>query len=508
MSDLDLRDLKKAEGRKFLSALEVAEESLTRKDAKQFFKIVLNHFQDEIKPSTGKAILKTVDTLLNDSKILTVFVDNQFISMLPFDQKPYGSEICDILLTLASSAPEVFDEEITEQIIPSLKKSPEKALTVLATYVQNIDDVDDSRPMLRLILKLSRNFQESEGTCDYISLLSFACRNSDDFKRSSAEKCWNILISYLDSEDGEVIKCAYRGLSCIADVVEMNELPYEQIKRHLKHSSYRSSILALLLVDPPSGKEGKDKRLLDTLISMANSDVKALYVLLQTVADKNIAKYFIQNDDWMRSSLPTEGDTFRLLLALFQHKSLRQSIAESQYFLKFLKKICNMTKESPVITIICTLFRRIELSKQYIGEMSSSGFLEAFFQATADIADDYALHSALLLVDTISAVCCTDELISMCEIILDLAKSNGPLSFVAAQVAVDIARHPKCLNKLLKYKADAFFKKKKNDTKYSKIARTFFKYMENLDNGDDDEDEDNSEDIGRNNRHSPHKRRR
>ena len=469
---IDLKALKKVEGRGFLEELGVARECLTKSDAKEFFKIVLGHFEYEIPEKAGAQILKTVGDVVKDQRIMDIFESGGFMLSLPFSQKEFSEPLFDLLAKLARLNPNLFDGDVAASCRKPFRRDGESGLKVIAEIVVRIEDCQDPMPMFELLIEEAESFASIIQVNLYVAVMGQVLTNCREFKKLYASKAIRIISQIMKQVEVEVIGLCYTGIGKLpADL----SLPIEMINKHLNNPKLQPSVLAYTLVNPPVDA---DDSLVDKLLELASEgEQKATYSLYQIAADRNGARVILENPEWIRMGLPTSEDTLRLLLVLFQHKKLRPAIADLKYFVKFLRSVVEETSDTNVITSICTMLRRVNMDEDMVARLSESGFIRAYFDKALQIGEDLAVHSGFLLCDTIARICYTKELSPMCSVLADYAKEGGVLSNVAAQVAVDLAQYNRCLDKLLDKRMDAFFEKKKRDKKLGEAAREFLSLL-------------------------------
>ena len=469
---IDLKALKRIDGRGFSEELGVARECLTKSEAKEFFKVVLSHFEYEIPVKAGAQILKTIGDVVKDQRIMGVFEDGGFMLSLPFSQKEFSEPLFELLAKLARLNPNLFDADVAVSCRKPFRRDGESGLKVIAELAVRLEDFEDPMPMFELLIDEAESFASIIQVNLYVAVLGQVLSGCREFKKLYASKAIRIIAQIMKQVEVELVALCYTGIGKLpADL----SLPVEMINKHLKNPKLQASVLSYTVVNPPLDA---DEILIDKLLELASDgEQKATYSLYQIAADKNGAQVILGNPDWIRMGLPSGEDTLRLLLVLFQHRRLRPEIAQMKYFVKFLHSVVDETNDTNVITSICTMLRRVNMDEDMVARMSENGFIRAYFDKALQIGEDLAVHSGFLLCDTIARICYTKELSPMCSVLADYAKEGGVLSNVAAQVAVDLAQYDRCLDKLVDKRMDAFFEKKQKDKKLGQAAREFLSLL-------------------------------
>ncbi|OHT07105.1 hypothetical protein TRFO_05334 [Tritrichomonas foetus] len=517
---VNIKKLKNPEGRSFLDELEQAEENLSKQDAKLFFRTVLSHFDSNISTRNGNAILKTILSLLQKSKIAQVFVDNDFASSLPLSSKNFASSAFAILLHLAKAYPAALtNDSLIDNLSDAIPRTPDKALVVIATFAQNTiakkrsknwnsdsddDQISDSdsdgynprkskkrssrhrnntdldndfeaEPLFDLLVKHAEIYANNDDLVPpFLSLLALLNDSSSEFRQKRGRKCAKIISLIMESAETPLLKKCYGSLKTYRRLAPSLTL----IKRHLKSRALQSSVLSYLVLSPPLTV---DSTFLEMLLTIANSDARGSYVLFQIAQKEENAEMLVEDAEnlgWLKMSLPTAEDTLKLLLVVFQHKNLRDSVAHTPHFLRLLLAASKKTKDAGVLTVVCTMLRRVTFDRKISAEMKEIGFLATFFSRALDITENMAVHSGLLLADTLARVGFFSDFLEIAPKVCEIAQDGGPLSNVAAQLAVDLAVYPKCIRVLRKEGMESFFKRKLKDQKLKRTAQKFFELLE------------------------------
>ena len=357
---------------------------------------------------------------------------------------------------------------------PLIRNNPKKSLTIIALYCQQFNELDNPWPLVDLLIQDGKRFNTPEVAPDYISLLSFLNKKFIEYRNGRALHCWNQVTSMLLSTDQNVLKCCYGGLCAIAGGYSGGPLPLDMVALHMKQPDLQDCVLALLNVAVLNEKDSANKKLITSLLTVAETNVKATLVLMKLGCTFSSAQTIMSMPNWISKKLPTMVDTLRLFLVLLRHKELREFIADSPDFIEFLKCIVGLDK-SGMVPIACTIIRRVPLSKELVTNLSKSGFLKLFYEAVDEDDDGLTQHSKLLLTDTICRVIFVKDFLIICDRIAKIIMENEEFADAASLVAVRLCKYSKCKARMKELKLDAFFKKNKSDPKYQSIARKFLK---------------------------------
>lgn len=486
MSTISVKKLKNPDNRSFYSELQNAEECLTKKEAKSFFKAVLSNFESDIPTKTGNAILNSIKNVTSDNSIANIFISNEFALYLPYSQKSYTSKIMEIFLQLVKLDPSVFTSDVTNSFSSLISRSPDKCLSIFAIFSKNCADFEDKMAIFELIVKKNEIFINDDSLIpSYLSLLAFLCDNFHDFRKKRLSACSKILISImkLKSDDPDSLKECYNSIKSYKYLSPK----LNQIKNDIKKRKLQSTVINYLVLSPPLEV---DADLIDLLLTIANQDERGSLILFQVAENHENAELILQNENWLRMKLPTIEDTLKLLLVIFCHPDLRLQAAENPYFFKFFNTaIKQESANTGTLTVICTVLRRIKITKSIKKQLKDIHFLSTFVNKANDIGENMAIHSAILLINTLSEKgpqTFFPEFLDFIEYFCEIAKEKGPLSNVSTELLVHLAKYDQCMELLIKLGMKKFFKKKLNskDQRMSEVAEEFFEILEG---GDDSE---------------------
>jgi hypothetical protein len=194
---------------------------------------------------------------------------------------------------------------------------------------------------------------------------------------------------------------------------------------------------------------------------------------------KESAHVFLSNTTGLGMRLPTIIGTLRLFLVVFQHRQLRPQFLNSQEFVPFLVALCEQ-RNSGMITIVCTVLRRLRLSRETLRIMNDGGLFKVFFWAASELNDDISLHAAFLLAQTVGRVTYVDGLVEFCDKIAEVAMSHRKIAKNACALASDLVKYENCMEVFESMGLVSFFESKLGDRLLSKAARRFLGEIDEL----------------------------
>ena len=475
---VNLEVLKKPQRPAFLDELDSAPSNIILSQAKSFFNLTISSLNTELPNNVLKNILKTIAIIIQDEKFLNIFISGGYTSALPFENEILQKSLFDFLYVLISLDINALDSEFANSFSETmLPKDPSKTLTLLGLYSQSFNDADDPWPILDLLFLNSEPFEHIEFVQDYLSLLVYLVKSYPTYRRERGKHVWKKLIQMTTKDDISIIRYSYFCLTEIATIIENQKVNSSLIKKHLKIDDIQQSVLSFLLVVKTNLEYFRNQHLLSILINIAQRDLKATLILMILSADTEIAKLMLDIEGWMLKKLPSTIDTFRLILVLFQHKSIRKRLSNSEEFPLFLQSV-SKTKNTGILSTICTMVRRLTISKELVGRLSESGFIETFNAACESSENESALHSELLLTDRLLEGGFSQEFLDVCDTVaMILSTPKSPLIEPAAFLAVNLAIHKRCRKRLINRGVDQFFEVNSSGGPLKKVSRQFLKII-------------------------------
>ena len=490
----------------YLNTLNSATETLSTRDAPAYFRNTLSHFADYdyVDNKTATTILRSVRKLIRQKQMYEIFKTDGFFRL------PYGSypkELYPIIYDLLQNHSDIFNQQVgkvEENLLKSFISDPKKGLSITANAAQKYvkDDNSSLYPVLDVIKNeeaISSVKNNPELLNNFLSIIVYLCQNSDEYRKARLSTWFTTICQNLLSKgtNDQCLRQIYVTLNYLRDESKklskkqqlQLSLPIDRMITHLNTENARGPILALLVdraeLNPD---ELNNQKLINKLFDIAeNKNLKATIVLMKIASSENLARNVFGDGNWLQNDLPETVDTIRLFLVIFEHTELRSEIARNQNFIPFLKAIIQNLHSSGVVTIVCTIIRRLDkqvLNQKFVKSMSEQGLISTFIETAKNTDDETKVssHSLLLFLNTLAGSAYIDEYISMCKYVADKTTKDQSLSEIASYVAVTFAQYEKCRQKFIELHLDDFFRKKKDDKKSKRLAKNAEKFLNYIDN--------------------------
>lgn len=478
--NLDIKIFRKYSNKGFVENLEKAHDVIREKDAHEFFKNLLSNFsRGDLPFEYGTIIIKSLGKVLQVDENANVFLKNRLITSLPFNNAQYHESLFNIFYILFTKYAVQLDDSVVSVFKPMIKINPKKCLTLIALYSQQFGEIDNPWPIVDLLIQEAHVFRAAEIAPDYVSLLAYLNKKFSEYRSGRAQHCWNQITSMLSITDQTTLKCCYGALCSISEGYTEGPLQLDIISLHIREPDLQDCVLAFLNVANFGSKEISNEKLISTLLKLSEKTVKATLVLMKFAVSLQSAKVIMTDSTWILRKLPTVTDTLRLFLVVLRHKELRDEIVNNPDFVNFLNTII---KEKPgTVPIVCTILRRVPLSKELVQSLSKTGFLKCYYESE-DIDDDgLTPHSKLLLTDTICRVAYVRDYIIMCERIAKNITKQEEFADAASLVAIRLCKYSRCRQRMKELKLDEYFKQNRNDPKLQSVARKFLRAISEID---------------------------
>ena len=486
----DLSQFVNARSSSFAAVMSKIPGSIPIDQASSVFDALSDNLCDrKIDTSAKKRILSAIRSMINSQDIREFFTEKHLLD-LPYDDDECADEICDIVFDVLNFNPDLFTKHFTDKkhFLQVARIRPQKTLALISRAAKNFlnrkNDFELPMPLIELLIDNHKEFLKPELFESYTSFVIFLAQEVSLFRKKCLRKIWDIYCALLDGsvESRRIycILCYLRDEFKHTDIVP--ELPIVRIINDIQIHELQSPILALLVDRAATDSESiRDAELTQKLLNIAEKDasLKATVVLMKLSDNLKIAKDIISDGYWFTRKLPEPVDTLRLFLAVFRHHELRAEIAQLENFIPFLRFVIEEIGTPGVITILCTIMRRIPLSKEFIDKLNQEGFVHEFVEKTLETDDEskVSIHSLLLFINTLSEYTFLPEYLSVTPIVVQYVKKESNLQEIASYVALSLARYPQCLKKMVELELPEFFEQHRKDKQRPRLAKNAPKFL-------------------------------
>lgn len=488
---IDTTKLDNYQSREFYNQLQLAPSHLPVELTKEFFTKLFSLFSQTFPEAAGTEILNTTIRTIRSPKHLNEFVKNNFNSLLPFYDEVYYPNILNILNEYAIRAPQCFDDNLISKFSEIISYDPDKSLTIIALFLKNSKNNNNSKKIEDLLFKCSENFMKQGTFQNYVSLLIFLCDSDKSFEKENGKRCWQSICKVLETQHQNLYIDSYNGLCSLFDIdstlIFCSEIPYKVIPEHIQFSDLSNAIISLLFRIIFSEKSNLNKanaeftltkeqtiKLIRPLITISKENENAKLLLCSFAENADYAKYLVSiSNDWLPEAIPTYEDAFKLFGVVFKHQNLRDEIMNKDETIQFFDHMLQ-TKNAFIIDSLSHIIRRFNISDSFIDKLNSEiNFFRRYFALIKKSHSDTIYVSSFLLAEAVSRQKFIPELNDACELICSLVASyyddvegltnnkNKKINSVipAIKVATILAKHYDCALALKKSNLHCFLKK-------------------------------------------------
>ena len=487
MTQVDFNILSDPSHKNFQDQVENARAIVDPKNVEKYFEVATSQLtsKKKIPLSSGKSLLISMITILQNSANREVFLNNEFILQLPYDNKDYADLIFDLYFTLVSQDPDFFDEHIKDKFQQIIKFNPEKALVIIAKYGEKFGSMENPWDVLDLLFYQAEHFYGEETIINYISLLTYLCRKKNDYNVYRSTKCFLKLSNLLGYRDPDVIKAIYGALISISnnsakcktsDIV--SKLPIDLIVGNLQSDNVeiRNAAMQFLLI-----YELSNEKILQQLLDM--KDKKATLILMKYSENQKAAMFLANNDKWMKTPLPNITESLKLVYCILNHRSVRKKVSSSQNLTTFLI-LASKDAGQVELTLILGIFKQLSLSQQKISELEKKQFFKNIVRSADKCNCEQTDQVRYNIFEIASQYKYTREMSGVCKCAVTEIIENESLSEEAYNLLLVLCKYPECV-KIMKNDGLVDYYSKR--TKNSKIKRQAQKLLALIPPDDDEE---------------------
>lgn len=430
---------------KFNEVLESAPLMLPRKFQKQFLHHIVEVLKKpEVEDNIKSKILNCIKLCFGIESRVKDFVDENLYLSLPYSNSVFSDYIFDIMYYIFVYFPQSINNKMVSIIKSLIKQNAEKCLVLFCIYGHSFNIVDNPWPVTDLLFSETSLFSQERFIPNYVSILSYLNRFSRTFKTNRSKHSWNQICTILAScnTDESILSC-YKGLITISDTTTNHQIPIDSINNHITNKTFQDTILSLLLISDLTEKESTSIRFLRNLVCVCKTNSRCSIVLMKLCDNFNTAKSLLQNTDILIENLPTPECTLKIVLSICKHKELRDSLPKNANFVPFLISLINENIKN-VISIICTLLRRLPLCDEFLLNLSEQEFFHKYFIHCKESFDENDKHSAFLLTGTLCHFCFINDMLFMSSWCIEEIENNGPLKDESRTIIQRLNRFSEC----------------------------------------------------------------
>jgi len=431
-----------------------------------FYRPLSHHIITNAPRNVISRIIQAFNKLMKrNSEFINLFGLSSYYQILPKDPSSVDYAI-ESFSYLFIKYPKLLGQNLVPHLLFFYEIRPEKMLVLMSYYVQNIMSISNPWPILDSLVSAQNHVILLPCALHYLSLFYYLITNYEVYSKERSIHIRSVFIKCIDSPYFNVVEMAYNGLSCL--YTDFSGIDFTKVSHHLLDDRIWKSALALLIrikVIIPS------QNLVDALVFRSNFCSKAWIPVLNIASTKKGSSFLIQNPIWMKEYKNHPTEVYRVILTLFKSPDNRKPLSSSECFTLTLKEVLVINPKQHHSSIT-SVIRRSSLEKEFVTQLSHSGFLRTYISETSKSSQPKLLSNLLALFDFISRIAYTSEYIDVIPICTSLLESNNHKN-AALTVIIALSFYPQCMKVFLEKGLLSYFQNLLQDQKYSEYANTF-----------------------------------
>lgn len=345
------------------------------------------------------------DVMISNIKFVDTCYKGQLIPRLPSATDGQIRVSLDILALIFEYKPESVSSELDQLITYYIQVRPEEMILLISHYVKHIYDIRAVSVLDNLLM--NANVYENIDSGYYYLTLYFNIMGGNEIyakERMQYIRPW--VVQFTKSKSSKTAAMAYRVLTHLRP--QPDEINFVTALEQLDDEVIQPELLKALfyVTDFPNSRRFAAK-----LIRLAKNDEVAFDVLCAFAATPANMKIVANDPSWyVYDGLPTITNSFKMLLYLFTVPEVKDTVRNSPHFPRLLLKIAR-TADIFILTVFPSLIRRSSPDVALLNELDQNGFLEVFFQRTAESGDETAIYNAITLTAAVGSICFVPSLV-------------------------------------------------------------------------------------------------
>ena len=435
-----------------------------------FYKPISTNFQRNIPSSALTIIIRSCNLLMKRNNEFTrLLLKNGYFNNIPLNNEKCLDEIVTSFTILLAESPEHIDLSFSQRIVDVTKLKTEKMLVVISFYLRS-EKVQDSYPIIQILLSLEEHMFNNAFGYLYLSLLFYILNDlcSKNVSEELFTSMKNIFIRFSNSKIPLTRATSYSLISQLSLNIKIDD--NQTLINDLYNDITQNS--ALLLITKQISKNYSIS-ILNTLLKCVQNNSKAWISLYQIAESVNASKFFVDNLKWLDYIDQNPHEVCKLFLILISNPQQRNILFETPYMPKIIKNLMEIPNDdrydalSLVIPLYATTTKRIE----DISLKNNSSILKDFF--TSCFSDSFKARNCVLVVaDAIGRVCYIDELFDVSKEVVDsLGVQENTANAIKA--ATTLSMYPQCHSNFNSEGLIAYFKSLLKNSYYEHFAARF-----------------------------------
>lgn len=361
------------------------------------------------------------DLILQNIAFIDTCYYGQLIPRLPSQTDNQINISLDILALIFQFKPETVNQDLEQLLIYYVQMKPAEMILLASHYIKRIND-SRSTTILDLLLRNSNVYMNIDSGYYFLCLFYDVIQTNPPYCNERMQYIRPVVAQFTKSTSSKTAAMAYRMLTHLKP--QIDEINFVNVLEQLDDEVILPDLLkALLYAELPNSRRLCSKLIKIAKFSSTGFDIVCQFLSKSTSHMKTLAA----DPSWyVLDGLPLPDNLFQILLFLYTVPEPKEIVMTNPHFYTLLLRICRACSMQ-ILGYLTSLIRRSNPCAKLFIELDKSGFLEVFFQRTAESGDDTAIYYSITLASNIATYCFVPSLIPEISRMKGFMASNGSL---------------------------------------------------------------------------------
>ena len=385
---------------------------------------------DLTRDALERVLSEFLSLLERNPGMVTMFVESGLFELLPFGSENHNTLVYKILLRVVSVMPSALTIDIAKRIIERAETDTRPLVSIFSALAMKSDKEPGILPIISIFLSRASVFVSSDSGAKFLRVVHHLKVHVPTFSDNGT------LFMGLTSIKIHTVRAAYAALAPTWQ--RSADIPWDLVIGHLSLPELACDITGILmkLQDVPTLPS-----LLPALISAGAYSPHVPYIICRLCEAAQHRTYLVQNFSWMTGPMEPSA-AFLVLLRLFIHPNLRQTITEARPLPDLLSAVAAGAKPDELMAI-STMIRRMTLTQELVTRFADSQLLDRYILNTMCSNNRDLLNSCLVMIDAMARTGFVDKFLLLIPYIPRLIQSD--VGVTALSTSLVLSYHPQTI---------------------------------------------------------------
>lgn len=407
-----------------------------------------------------------------NGECLKVLVENGFFELPIFEGPKTVATTFEFVQHLVTRMPKSVTLGMKSMFVSCASWRRNDTVRLFTYFMNKFGRASHGRDLLQIMFELGDEFVNSRASRDLLAATCAAYKRGSHLEKHYSLELSNFFASFLKSSDSAVVYDAYSVLLNMPIHANTVFCP-RTLTKHLQTPEFQWKTVFLLsrCRVPP------EPALFRLLLAAARQSVYGFYALCNMANDKEAAeRLFAMNVAWLSVPLPTFNETYKLLVAVFQHASCRQKLLPRKETTDLLKRILESGNKEFIMSL-GILLKSARVTAGILSTMDSCGFFDSLLKTVQETRDDDIAIAVIACFDKLTENRFLDFNLKFLPKLTEFLDAGTLVSAAAAHHIAHIAKFAQVRDVVKDGVIPAYFERMRNEPGFESIAEQFFGYM-------------------------------